>query len=314
MVASYNHISEDSSSRHIIAIVEDDDLLRVAAFLSLDALRARHGDALPLRDGLAGGFVFDGRRIPFLNPQKGIHRAAAQRGAAALSILTSFRSPYGDQDTVEGFVYAYRSGPVDQPDNRALRAAFYEQVPLIHFVAVLPGVYTAVYPCFITADDPHAGQVIVTPGVLRGTSAELPEDPIDRGYVVRETRIRLHQGRFRALVLPAYRERCTICRLKELRLLDAAHIVPDSDPAGAAAVTNGLSLCSIHHRAFDQDLVGISPDYVVKIAPRLLDEEDGPMLDLLKGFHDRPIEIPRNAARRPDRDRLALRFDRFQAA
>ena len=26
------------------------------------------------------------------------------------------------------------------------------------------------------------------------------------------------------------------------------------------------------------------------------------MFDLLKGFHDRPIEIPRNAARRPDRD------------
>jgi putative restriction endonuclease len=298
----------------MIVSVGDDDLLRVAAFLSLDALRARHGDDLPLRDGLADGFVFDGRRIPFLNPQKGIHRAAVQRGPAALSILTSFRSPYGDEATVEGFVYAYRAGSIDQPDNRALRAAFSEQAPLIHFVAVRPGVYTAVYPCFVTDDDPHAGLVIVTPGILRGTAAELPDNPIDRGYVVRETRMRLHQGRFRALVLPAYRERCAICRLKERRLLDAAHIVPDSDPAGAAAVTNGLSLCSIHHRAFDQDLVGISPDYMVRIAARLLGEEDGPMLELLKGFHGRSIQIPHSAARRPDRERLALRFARFQEA
>jgi hypothetical protein len=75
--------------------------------------------------------------------------------------------------------------------------------------------------------------------------------------------------------------------LKEPRLLDAAHIVPDTDAAGEPAVTNGLSLCSIHHRAFDEDLVGISPDYEVRVHPRLLDDEDGPMLELLKGAHER---------------------------
>ncbi|HET7170832.1 MAG TPA: HNH endonuclease, partial [Gaiellales bacterium] len=87
----------------------------------------------------------------------------------------------------------------------------------------------------------------------------------------------------------------------------------DRDPAGVAAVRNGLAFCSIHHRAFDQDLVGVSPDYEVRVARRLLDDEDGPMLDLLKGFHGRAIELPRAAASRPDRELLAERFARFAA-
>ena len=123
--------------------------------------------------------------------------------------------------------------------------------------------------------------------------------------------MRLHQGRFRGLVLPAYRDRCAICRLKEIRLLDAAHIVADSEPEGAASVTNGLSLCTIHHRAFDQDLVGVSPDYQVHVSRRLRDEADGPMLDLLKGFHGTSIVLPERRSRRPDPDRLAARFGRF---
>ncbi|HEY2218403.1 MAG TPA: HNH endonuclease [Gaiellaceae bacterium] len=140
------------------------------------------------------------------------------------------------------------------------------------------------------------------------------EDPIERGYAVRETKVRLHQGLFRGRVLAAYRDSCTICRLKELRLLDAAHIVGDADPTGEPLVSNGLSLCSIHHRAFDQHLVGISPDYEVRVSRRLLDDEDGPMLELLKTFHGQPIGLPGRISARPDRDQLAVRFERFAAA
>jgi len=115
-------------------------------------------------------------------------------------------------------------------------------------------------------------------------------------------------------VLLAYSSRCTICRLKEARLLDAAHIVGDAEERGEPIVANGLSLCSIHHRAFDQNLVGISPDYRVQVSRRMLDDEDGPMLDLLKASHERTIELPSRRAWRPDRERLAERFDRFRAA
>jgi putative restriction endonuclease len=294
--------------------VRDDDV-RARCFAALDVLSAQLGEDLPYAGGLDRGFANVGRRVPFLNPQKGIHRARVQRGPAALSILTSYRSPYGDQVGEKGIVYAYRAGSIDQADNRALRAAHELGVPLVYFLATRPGLYRAFYPSFIVEDDPIARTVVVSFGRMAGPfderEAVLVEDPMERQYVVREVRARMHQGRFRGAVLSAYREQCSICRLKESRLLDAAHIVGDTEPKGEPIVPNGVSLCSIHHRAFDQHLVGVSPDYDVRVSAQLLDDEDGPMLDLLKAFHGATLLVPSRTQLRPDRERLAERFESF---
>jgi putative restriction endonuclease len=297
--------------------VDRDDDLRSSCFASLDVLCAAFGYDIPYRAGLDAGFPFRGARIPFLSPQKGIYRAAAQRGPAALSINTSSNSPYDDAPLEDGFLYAYRAGSVDQPDNRALRAAHALGVPLVYFVATRPGRYEPLYPCFVIADEPSMQSVIVAPGKRRGPVDEREPVPIadelERRYAVRETRVRLHQRRFRGQVLFAYGDSCTICRLKESRLLDAAHIIGDALPDGEPHISNGLSLCSIHHRAFDENLVGVSPAYQVHVSRRLLDDEDGPMLDLLKTFHGAKIVLPSRMAWRPDRDQLATRFERFSA-
>ncbi len=296
----------------------EDEHLRSGCFASLDVLCAQFGEDVPYRGGLDAGFPFAGRRVPFLSPQKGIFRAAAQSGQAALSINTSAKSPYDDEELPHGFFYAYRAGSPDQPDNRALRAALASQTPLVYFVATRPGWYRPLYPVYVTEDDPRARRVLVTPGRMVGPLDEpepaLVEDPLERRYAVREARVRLHQARFRGRVLVAYSSLCAICRLKEVRLLDAAHIAGDLEQRGEPVIANGLSLCSIHHRAFDQDLVGVSPDYEVRVAARLLEKEDGPMLELLKGFHAHPIVVPSRLAWKPDRERLAARFDRFLAA
>jgi putative restriction endonuclease len=105
-----------------------------------------------------------------------------------------------------------------------------------------------------------------------------------------------------------------MCRLKEIRLLDAAHIVADAHAAGEPSITNGLALCSIHHRAFDHHLVGVGPNYDVSVSRRLMDEEDGPMLELLKGFDGATIYVPGRPDLRPDRERLAERFESFVAS
>ena len=295
-----------------------DDDVRASCFASLDVLGARFGEELPYRGGLDAGFAFRGRRVPFLSTQKGIFRAAVQTGPAALAIQTSWKSPYGDAETDLGYLYAYRAGSVDLADNRALRAAYDLQVPIVHYVATRPGFYKPVYPCFVSEDDPVSQRVLVSPGRMIGPLDEreptVVEDPIERKYVFRETRVRVHQARFRARVVPAYGERCAICRLRESRLLDAAHIVSDREEAGEPSVSNGLSLCSIHHRAFDHDLVGITADYEVRVARRLLDEEDGPMLQLLKEFHGQTIVTPHRRKWQPDRERLSERFARFTLA
>jgi putative restriction endonuclease len=281
----------------------------------LSILVAEFGEDVPYPGGLARGFPFRGTRVPFFNRQKGIYRAAAQSGPAALAIQTSANSPYDDEILADGFLYAYRAGSIDQPDNRALRAAHELQVPLVYFIGTMPGWYKPVFPCYVREDQPAGRMVLVTPGVLRGPIDEpmpMPlEDPLERRYAVRETRVRLHQRRFRGRVVPAYNTQCAICRLKELRLLDAAHIVGDVEESGEPTVSNGLSLCAIHHRAFDQNLVGVSPDYMVHVSRRLRDDEDGPMLDLLKGFHEASLSLPKRGVDRPDRERLDIRFSQF---
>ena len=298
--------------------MERDEDVRTACFLALDVLQAKFGDEVPYKHGLDQGFAFRGRRVPFLNLQKGIYKAAAQRGPAALSIQTSAKTPYDDAATDDGFLYAYREGSIDQADNRALRAANRLAVPLVYFVATRQGWYEPLYPFYVSEDRPAERRVLVSVGRRIGPVDELEPvpitDSIERKYAARQVKVRLHQRRFRWLVIPAYRDQCAICRLREIRLLDAAHIVGDLEPSGTPEIRNGISLCSIHHRAFDQDLVGISPDFVVRVATRLLEDEDGPMLDLLKGFEGVRIGLPRRSALHPDAERLAVRFEQFESA
>jgi putative restriction endonuclease len=136
-----------------------------------------------------------------------------------------------------------------------------------------------------------------------------------RRYATREALVRLHQHRFRTLVLHAYQGRCAICALRESALLQAAHILEDRDPRGAAAVVNGIAMCAIHHLAYDRNLMGIDPDGLVHIAARVLREQDGPMLRTgLQGFHGAAILQPRRPADRPDPARLEIRYRHFRDA
>jgi putative restriction endonuclease len=198
-----------------------------------------------------------------------------------------------------------------------LRAAFQEQTPLIYLMGIAPGVYSLAAPVYIVEDDPTQQAVIVQIGSrITDLGPEgLRSDPDVRRYAVREARVRLHQHQFRFRVLTAYRNRCTVCALRERSLLEAAHIVHDVDRAGLAIVRNGLALCAIHHLAYDRYVLGIDPSGVVHIASRLLKEQDGPMLrEGLQGFHGHAITMPARVDERPDPERLEQRFERFRAA
>ena len=296
-----------------------DDDVRSACFAALDVLQAKWGPDVPYA-ALAEGFNFRGKRVPFLNRAYGIYRAAdAQRGPAALSVNSSYKQDrYRDEQTPDGVLYSYQGDNPDNHFNRWLRSAHLLDVPLVYFVGTRPNWYRPIYPTFVEQDLPAELRVLLTFGKMRGPYDErepfhIP-DEIERRYVVREVKQRIHQAQFRGAVLPAYRDRCAICRLKEIRLLDASHIVGDAEDEGEPVIRNGLSLCSIHHRSFDQDLVGIAPDLRVHVSRRLLDDDDGPMLDLLKGFHGTTIEAPAKKLWRPDPERLAVRFDRFRNA
>jgi len=153
-------------------------------------------------------------------------------------------------------------------------------------------------------------------GTAAGPGGLVAVEEPGRMYAVGEVRRRLHQARFRQRVLTAYRSACAICNLRHGELLDAAHILPDGHPMGLPIVRNGLSLCKIHHAAFDQMLLGIRPDCVVEVRQSILDEEDGPMLRYgLQACHGNTLRVvPRRPDDRPATEFLEERFELFRAA
>ena len=68
-----------------------------------------------------------------------------------------------------------------------------------------------------------------------------PESALERRYALRAVKQRLHQASFREAVIAAYGGRCALSGLPEPLLLDAAHIVADSDELlGQPVVPNGV--------------------------------------------------------------------------
>jgi putative restriction endonuclease len=232
---------------------------------------------------------------------------------ATLSIVSSPTGPYDDRDVEGGlFHYDYRAGST-KGDNTKLRRAFELGLPLILLRKIDNGIYVPVFPTYVVADDVNNHQFILAlDESLRFLANPLAPTAAEKRYAERVVRSRLHQPEFRGRVIRAYRATCAICSLKHADLLDAAHIIGDGEQGGDPIVTNGLSLCKIHHAAYDRNLLGISPDYIVHLDKDLLDEVDGPMLQHgLQEMHGRSLILPIKRSELPDRERLKARFERF---
>lgn len=301
-----------------------DAQIRTAAFEHVRKL-AEIRDHLTA-DDLKPGFQFQGERIPLINPQRGIFKPRQMR--FLLSIRTVFPKPgakvwYDDQRDVhrqifeadETVDYAFMGTDPDAADNQWLKEAFDHQVPLIYFLGIAPGRAQAVFPVYIAGWDAKALKARVAfadPGLA---VAEPPQTLIERRYALRTVKQRLHQASFREAVINAYAGRCALSGLPEPLLLDAAHIVADADEQmGHPTVPNGIPLSKIHHAAFDAHLIGIDPDYRIHVSERLLGQRDGPMLEALKELHKGQVHLPARDRDRPDRERLAMRFERFKRA
>jgi putative restriction endonuclease len=116
-------------------------------------------------------------------------------------------------------------------------------------------------------------------------------------------------------VLQAYETQCAICRLKHADLLDAAHIIRDADEGGLPVVPNGLSLCKIHHAAYDRNIIGVSPDLVIKVREDILAEVDGPMLKHgIQAMQGVQLTVPRQRTAQPNRENVEQRYQEFLAA
>jgi putative restriction endonuclease len=298
----------------------DERLVRLAAFHRLEELERVHGDVLPW-SVLREGFIFGSEQLLFMGPQ-GIFKPALMH--LPLSITTSpekpgVSRPYDDELGEDGFLrYRYRGRDPQHRDNRGVRDCFREGLPLIYFHGVGPGLYQALRPVYIHADDPGSLTFTVAiddPQMLAPDLRPAVIDEARRRYTTRLAVQRLHQAAFRQKVLVAYRTSCAICRLRHVQLLDAAHILADSHPRGHPVVPNGLALCKIHHAAYDANIVGIRTDLVVEVSEKVLREVDGPMLRYgLQEAHGSRLIVPRRAQDRPEPEFLEERYAEFRRA
>ena len=303
---------------------ESDFRLRMAAFEHVRRLSDLR-DHLTAKE-LRAGFIFDGERIPLVNPQRGIFKPRKMQ--YLLSIRTVFPKPgaqvwYDDQKEVhrqiyqseEAVEYAFMGKNPEAADNRWLREAYENKIEVIYFLGIAPACYLAIFPTYISGWDAVALKAKITFGIPDQVRSTPPENVMERRYALRAVKQRLHQSSFREAVIAAYKGRCALSGLPEQWLLDAAHIISDKDEQmGQPVVPNGLPLSKIHHAAFDRHLIGIDPDYRLHVSERLLDQHDGAILEALKQLDGGMLHLPTRSQDYPDRDRLALRFEQFKAA
>lgn len=287
---------------------ENELQLRMQILDAVEQLTERQGGFLTWRE--VTSFRLDGIPRP-LAGQRGIFNP--KYFGHTLSITSKDKGPYRDAIGPDGLLnYDFESGDPTAGANRKLRKALEDQVPIILFRSPLENIYIPIIPAYVVAENLERGFVKVAAG--EEFRAVHLSDPgrVDKKYVQQLVKRRVHQPEFRARVISAYSGACSICRLKHRELLDAAHIIPDSLPHSTTEVSNGLSLCKIHHAAFDRNFLGIDPDYKVHINQELLLERDGPMLKHgLQDMHGTALTVPVNKRDQPDPEALHERFMGF---
>ncbi len=298
-----------------------EEQIRLAAFNWLKEQVDLYGDILS-RPILEKGFLYNGERVTLIGPQ-GIWKPRVF-DKVPISITTVYGGPYDDSLSDDGsFTYRYRGTDPFHKGNVGLREAMKKQIPLIYFFGIVPSKYLVVWPVYIVSDNPNTLSFTVVADDMASIQKYLLSNATDsasedsqnavRKYITSTVKNRLHQKSFRERVLLAYKEQCAFCRLKHTLLLDAAHIIPDGEELGDPIVTNGLSLCKIHHAAYDSNIIGVTPDYKIEVREDILQETDGPMLKHgIQELQNVKIILPHDKSSWPDRERLSIKYSRFK--
>ena len=292
-----------------------DDLIRLLALNRVRELRELWADSIPEAE-LATGVRYGDDVVRLKGPQ-GIFKPR-QLTDGPLTIMSTLGSRYEDELLDEANTLRYDYAPASREhENVGLKnlMAAGKPVILLKQVKAKPRPeYMVVAPLYVEGFDDNLRQFTLS------TRADLtPRTDTQAGIVVREiqraygettVQTRLHQAYFRRDVLSVYRSRCCVCELRVRPFLQGAHIVPDSHAAGVPTVQNGLSLCSLHHAAFDRSIVRIRSDYTIAVEQDAVDAGDEFARVSLSAFDGRQMVLPSDVTHRPNPDFLEWRFRR----
>lgn len=216
-------------------------------------------------------FRFEGERISLRNRYKGIWRPRQLDGA--LSITTSYRAdtefiPYDDSLLgARTSKYHWMGEKAEHPDNAALRDALRLRLPMIWYLGVGEASYLPIFPVYPVDENVSkryftldlgffaSWNLSATAGVLR------PNEAQDRDC--RRTLLRRMAA---AMGSRMYGNRCLICELDYLPLLETIEINPERKFLGDAE--NFMLMCVLHARAFQSRVFTLDGDYRVRVSNR----------------------------------------------
>jgi putative restriction endonuclease len=128
-------------------------------------------------------------------------------------------------------------------------------------------------------------------------AAFVPLEVDERQVALQRASVREGQGAFRLRLLDAYGGRCAITGEHTEPVLDAAHIQPYLGPR-SNHVQNGLVLTKEFHTLFDLGYVGVTPDLIVRVSPKLRERwQNGKRYYPCDG--QRLVVVPSGSALRP---------------
>ena len=135
------------------------------------------------------------------------------------------------------------------------------------------------------------------------TQDEIEQIPAERQRVVQTLSRLSRDTSFRRKVTTAYEYRCAVTRM-QLRLIDAAHILPVGIEGSNDEVANGLSLSPTYYRAYDRGLIYLDEDFVMRInrekEQELIHVGLAGGLQDFKQYLDRRIHLPLDLSQRPN--------------
>lgn len=132
---------------------------------------------------------------------------------------------------------------------------------------------------------------------------------------IREIKTRVNQDFFRHAVLTSYNNQCCITGMNNPLLLNACHIVDwAEDEQNRTNPENGLSMNVLFHKAYDENLIGISPDYEIFISDEFLgtklNDVGESTKEYIKGFDHKHIVLPNRFC--PNKELLEIHYDKYR--
>lgn len=136
---------------------------------------------------------------------------------------------------------------------------------------------------------------------------EVPETELtlispERNRVVSEVSRLSRDSSFRRRVLMAYDRRCAVTRM-QLRLVEAAHILPVGAEGSSDDVRNGVCLSPTYHRAFDRALIYLDESLTMRLNPakeqELINSNLGGGIGEFRHVLDTRIHLPEDKSQWP---------------